>query len=117
MSAAVGFMLGVWVVFGVVASSVLGSSIPLVAKLVLRGLAMEPPEVRIHHFASARKNSISGNSSSFGIVCLDRAFRLGPRLLGWSHPMSMRVWQWGIISCAVIKSAAAWILQQMPLQT
>ncbi len=43
MITVVGFMVGVWVVFGVVVSLVLGSSISVVSKLVLRGTAMEPP--------------------------------------------------------------------------
>ncbi len=71
-------MVGAWVVFCVVASPVLGSSIPVEAKLVLRDKAMEPPEAHIHTFAPARNNSIVSNSSSFGVICLDRAFRLGP---------------------------------------
>ncbi len=71
-------MVGVWVVFFVVVGPVLGSSIPVVAELVLGGAAMEPPEAHIHHFALARNDSIVGKSPSCGIVCLDRAFRLGP---------------------------------------
>ncbi len=78
MSVSVGFIVGVWVVFCVVAYPVLGSCIPLVSNLVLRCPAMEPPEAHIHHFALARDNSIVNNPSSSGVVCLDRAFGLGP---------------------------------------
>jgi hypothetical protein len=35
MSGAIGFMVGVWVVFGVVVSPVLGASIPVLTELVL----------------------------------------------------------------------------------
>ncbi len=58
-------------VFCVLVDQVLGFSVPVVAKLVLRGAATEPPEL-------ARINSIVDNSSSCGVICLDRAFRLGP---------------------------------------
>ncbi len=63
MSAAVGFMVGAQVVFCVVIGPILGSSIPVVAKLVLRGTATEPAEAHIHHFALVGDNSIVGNSS------------------------------------------------------
>jgi len=43
MSGSVGFMVGVWVVFGVIISPVFGSSIPVVSKLVLRSVASKPP--------------------------------------------------------------------------
>ncbi len=36
MSGSVGFMVGVWVVFGVIISPAFGTSIPVVTKLVLR---------------------------------------------------------------------------------
>ncbi len=78
MTVSAGFMVGVWVVFCVVVRPVLGSCIPVVLKLVLRCPAMEPPEVHIHHLAPARDNSIVNNPSSCGVVCLDRAFGLGP---------------------------------------
>jgi hypothetical protein len=53
MSTLVGFMVGVWVVFGVVVSPVFRASIPVVTELVLGGTAMEPPEVHIHYFGPA----------------------------------------------------------------
>jgi hypothetical protein len=61
MRAQVRFIIGVWVVFCVVVSPVFVSSIPVVSKLVLRGLAMEPPKVHIHHLAPAWDNSIVNN--------------------------------------------------------
>ncbi len=75
MSALVRFMVGVWVVFCVVASPVFGSSIPVVSKLVLRSLAVEPPKAHVHHLAPVRDNSIVNNC---GVVCLNGAFGLGP---------------------------------------
>jgi hypothetical protein len=100
MGVLVSFMVGVWVVFCVVVSPVLGSCIPVVSKLVLRCPATEPPEVHIHHLALARDNSIVNNPSSCGV-----SVWIG--LLGCGHPMAMRVWQWRIISRAVIKRAAS----------
>ncbi len=43
MGSPVGFMVGVWVMFGVVIGPVFGSSIPVISKLVLRSAAMKPP--------------------------------------------------------------------------
>ncbi len=43
MSCPVGFMVGVWVMFGVVIGPVFGSSIPVISKLVLRSVASKPP--------------------------------------------------------------------------
>jgi hypothetical protein len=100
MSVLVGFMVGVWVVFYVAVHPVLGSCVTVVLKLVLRCPAMEPPEAHIHHLAPARDN---------GIVTTPAAVELSVwiGLLGWGHPMSMRVWWWGIILRAVINSAAS----------
>jgi hypothetical protein len=78
MSAVMGFTVGVWVMFCVVISPVLSSSVPVVAKLVLRCTAREPLEAHIHHFSPARDISIVGNSFSCGVISLDRAFWLGP---------------------------------------
>ncbi len=78
MRVPVGFTIGVWVVFCVVVGPVLGSSIPVVAKLVLRCMATEPPEAHIHHLAPAWDNSIVNDSQGCWVVCLDRAFGLGP---------------------------------------
>jgi hypothetical protein len=62
MSVMVGFMVGIWVVFCVVVCPVLGTSIPIVSKLILGCLATEPPEAHIHHLAPARNNSIINNT-------------------------------------------------------
>ncbi len=43
MSCPVGFMVGVWVMFGVVIGPVFGSGIPGISKLVLRSVASKPP--------------------------------------------------------------------------
>ncbi len=71
-------MVGVWVVFCVVIFPVLESCVPVVSKLVLRCPAMEPSEAHIHNLAPVRDNSIVNNPSSCGVVCLDKAFGLGP---------------------------------------
>jgi hypothetical protein len=97
MSVSVGFMVGVWVVFCVVVRPALGSCIPVVLKLVLRCPATEPPEAHIHHLAPAVFLTTP--------AAVELSVWIG--LLGWGHPMSMRVWRWGIILRAVINSAAS----------
>jgi hypothetical protein len=62
MSASVGFMVGVRVVFGVVVSPVFRASVPVVMDLVLGGVATEPPEAHIHHFGPAGNNCFIGNN-------------------------------------------------------
>ncbi len=83
-------VVGVWVVFCVVVSPVLGASIPVASKLVLRGPAVEPPKRHIHHLAPTRNNSIVNNPCSCGVVGLDGALGLGPShinqgLAVWNH--------------------------------
>jgi hypothetical protein len=78
MSILVGFMVGVRMMFGVVVGPVLCASIPFITKLVLRSLAMEPPEAHIHHLAPAWDNSFIGNPCGGRVIHLDRAFRFGP---------------------------------------
>ncbi len=78
MSVSVGFMVGIRVVFCVVVGPILGSSIPIVSKLILQCAAMEPLEAHIHHLAPAWNNSIINNSGRCGVVRLDRTFGLGP---------------------------------------
>jgi hypothetical protein len=90
MSCPVAFMVGVWVMFGVVIGPVFGSSIPAVLKLVLRCTASKPPEAHIHHF--------------------------GIGDFGCGHPIAMRVCLWGIISRAVTKRAASSDLEAEALQ-
>ena len=82
------FMVGIRVVLGVVVGPVLCSRIPVVTELVLGSAAPEPPNLHIHHFALAGNNCVVGHPSSCGVISLDRTF-------------------WGIISCAVMKSAAS----------
>ncbi len=62
MSASVGFMIGVQVVFGVVVSPVFGAGVPVVTELVLGGVATELPEVQIHHFGPAGHNHFVDNT-------------------------------------------------------
>jgi hypothetical protein len=64
MSTLVGFIVGVWVVFGAVVSSVFRAGIPVVTELVLGGAATEPPEVHIHHFGLVGHNRFVGNTCS-----------------------------------------------------
>jgi hypothetical protein len=73
-----GFKVGIWVIFGVVVGPVLGACIPVITKLVLRCMAMEPPELHIHYFAPARNNSFIGIPCGSGVISLDRTFRFGP---------------------------------------
>jgi hypothetical protein len=78
MGAAMGFMVGVRMVFSIVISPVFGASIPIVTKLVLGFLATEPPKSHIHHFAPTRDNRIVGNTRGSEVISLDRIFGLGP---------------------------------------
>ena len=64
MRDSVRFVVGVWVVLGRVVGSVFGSGVPVVAELVLRATALEPPEAHIHHLDSAGDNCLVGNTSS-----------------------------------------------------
>ncbi len=62
MSILAGFMVGVWVVFGVAVSPVFRASIPVVMGLVLGGTTTEPPEAHIHHIGLAGHNHFVGNT-------------------------------------------------------
>jgi hypothetical protein len=62
MSISVGFMVGVWLVFGLVVGPIFRASIPVVKELVLGGTATEPPEVHIHHLAPERNNYCISNT-------------------------------------------------------
>ncbi len=57
-------MVGVRVVLGMVVSPVIGSGVPVVAELVLRATASEPPEAHIHRLDPAGANCLVGNTSS-----------------------------------------------------
>jgi len=78
MSTLVGFMVRVQVMFGVVISPVFGASVPIITKLVLRCATMEPLELHIQHLAPACNNCFIGNTCGGRVICLDRAFWLGP---------------------------------------
>jgi hypothetical protein len=78
MSCPVGFMVGIWVVFGVVISPVFGTSIPVISKLVLRCVASKPPKAHIHHLGPAGHNCFVGNTDGSGVIRLDRCFWLWP---------------------------------------
>ncbi len=63
---------------------------PSSIKLVLRGLAAEPPKMHIHHLAPAQNNSVVNNPCSCRVVGLDGALGLGPShinegLVVWNH--------------------------------
>jgi hypothetical protein len=111
MSCPVGFMVGVWVVFGVITSPVFVASVPVISKLVLRCVALKPPEAHIHHLGPAWYNCFVGNTHSHGVIGigLDRRF-------GCGHPMAMRVCLWGIILRAVTKEPQVLIRPLRPLQ-
>ncbi len=63
---------------GVVLSPGFRAGIPIVTELVLGDTATEPPEVHIHHFCPAGHNHFVGNTCGGQVICLDRAFWLGP---------------------------------------
>jgi hypothetical protein len=93
-------MVGIRVVFGVVVSSVFRAHIPVITKLVLGGVAAEPPEAHIHHFGSAGIDCCIGNTCSGEL-----SVWIG--LFGWGHPIEMRLCLWEIISLAMTKMAAS----------
>jgi hypothetical protein len=62
MSTSLGFMVGVWVVFGVVVSPGFRAGIPVEMELVLGGMAQEPPEAHTQHFGPAGHNRFVGNT-------------------------------------------------------
>jgi hypothetical protein len=78
MQALMGFVVGVRVVFGMVAGPVLGACIPVVTKLILGCVAVEPPKLQIHLLCTVGDNSFVGNSHGFRVIHLDRTFWLGP---------------------------------------
>jgi hypothetical protein len=78
MSCPVGFMVGVWVVFGVIIGPVFGTSIPVISKLVLRCAATKPPKAHIHHLSPAGHNRFVGNTNGSGVISLDGRFWLWP---------------------------------------
>ncbi len=61
MHDSVSFVVGVRVVLGMVVSPVLGSGVLVVAELVLRATALEPPEAHIHHLDPVGDNCLVGN--------------------------------------------------------
>jgi hypothetical protein len=100
MQALMGFVVGVRVVFGVVIGPVLGACIPVILKLILGCAAMEPPN-RISLIVDLRGTIV------LLVTPADVELSIWIGLIGWGQPMVMRVWQWGIISRAVMKSAAS----------
>jgi hypothetical protein len=100
MSVLVGFMVGVWVIFGVVVRPVFGASIPVITKLVLRSAAREPPEVHIHHLGPAWNDCFISNTGNDEL-----SVWIG--LLGWGQPMFVRVCRWGIVFLTMRKSATS----------
>jgi hypothetical protein len=98
--ASMGFVVGVRVGFGVVVGTVLGTCISVITKLILGCAATEGPKLHIHHLGSVGHNSLLVTPAA-----VESSIWL--ELLGWSQPMAMRVWQWGIISRAVMNNAAS----------
>jgi hypothetical protein len=100
MQASMGFVVDVRVVFGVVVGPVLGACIPVITNWSW--------DVR----QWSHQNCISIIFNLRGTIVLlvtpaavELSIWIG--LLGWGQPMAIRVWWWGIISCAVMNSAAS----------
>ncbi len=74
MQASMGFVAGVRVMFGIVVGPVLGVHIPVITKLILGCVAMEPPKLHIHHLGPVGDNSFIGNSRCCRVISLDRTF-------------------------------------------
>jgi hypothetical protein len=64
MRGSVRFMVGIRVVLGMVVGPVFGSGVPVVAELVLRAMASEPPDAHIHHLDPAGDNHLVDNTCS-----------------------------------------------------
>ncbi len=78
MDGSVGFVVDWWVVLGVVVCPVVTTLIPVVAELLLRLLAAEPPKAEIHGFGFLRDNGKVGDANSSGVVYLDGSAWLQP---------------------------------------
>ncbi len=100
MQALIGFVVGTRVVFGVVVGPVLCACIPVILKLIL-GCAAMSHQNRISIILDLRGTMV------FLVTPAAVGLSVWIGLLGWGHPMVMRVWRWGIISRAVKKSAAS----------
>ncbi len=61
MRALMGVVVGVRVVFGLVVGSVLGTCLPVIAKLILGCTAKVPPKLHIHHLGPAGDDCFVGN--------------------------------------------------------
>ncbi len=68
MQASMGFVVGVRVMFGIVVGPVLGACIPVITKLILGCVAMEPPKLHIYHLGPVGDNSFIGNSCGGRVI-------------------------------------------------
>jgi hypothetical protein len=100
MSTLVGFIVGVWVVFGVVVSPIFSARIPVVMELVLGGVEMDH-EKRISIFFAWQGTIVLLVTPA----AVELSIWIG--LFGWGHSIEMRVCLRGIISLAITKRAAS----------
>ena len=70
MDGSVGFVVDWWVVLGVVVCPIVTALIPVVVELLLRFLAAEPPQAKIHGLDSLRDNGEVGDANGSGVVHL-----------------------------------------------
>ncbi len=71
MVGSVVFMVDWWVVLGAVVCPIVAALIPVVAELLLRFLAAEPPYAEIHRLGFLRDNDEVGDPNGSGVVHLD----------------------------------------------
>jgi hypothetical protein len=78
MDGSVGFVVDWWVVFGMVVCPIVTALIPVVAELLLRFSAAEPPQAEVHGFGFLRDNGEVGDANGSGVIHLDWRAWLGP---------------------------------------
>jgi hypothetical protein len=78
MDGSVGFVVDGWVVLGVVVCPIVTAFIPIVAELLLRFLAAEPPQREVHGLGFTWDDGEVGDANDSGVVHLDGCVWLWP---------------------------------------
>ncbi len=78
MDGSVGFVVDWWGVLGVVVCPIVTALIPVVAELLLRFTAAEPPKAEIHGLGFLGDNGEVGDANGSGVVQLDGCAWLRP---------------------------------------
>ncbi len=78
MGRSVGFVVNGWVVLGVVVCPIVTAIIPVVAELLLRFLAAEPPLTEVHGLGFMWDDGEIGDANGSGVICFDGCAWLWP---------------------------------------